>query len=152
MLRRALAPVMLPQSEGAVLERLNPLTPANRRRTPADLGGQLRHIFELTPRRRPQRVAPPPAGAGLQPDREGLGKVLGGMRLGVPLAQVLHMVAAGRARAVLRRIAPRGRPKQRAPARSPAQTVSRVDRVPGLVAQDAHLPLAVGPLHLSGHP
>ncbi len=119
-------------------------------RSLADLGGQLRHVLELA-LGRPRGVAAPPGGFGLQPDREGLGKVLGRVRLRVPLAQVLHVVAAGGPGAILRGVAARGVAKQGAPACAAAQAVRRVEGMAGLVAQDPHLPVGVAPLHRPGH-
>ena len=87
----------------------------------------------------------------LQPNRKSLSKVFSRVRLRVPLAQVLHMVAAGRPRAILRRIASRGMTKQRTPARAPPQSIRGINGVTGFVAQDTHLPIDVAAFHNARH-
>ena len=71
-----------------------------------------------------------------------------GMRLRVPLAQVMHVAAAAGARAVARRVRQRGRTEHLAPALAAAQPIGVVERVAGLVAQDAHQPARVAALGL----
>src|SRR5580700_4026785 len=85
----------------------------------------------------------------LEPDCKSLGEIFGGMRLGVPGAQVLHEAAAARPRPVGVRIRKRGWTECLAPRPEPAQTVSGINGMPGLVAQDPHEPVAIAALHLA---
>ena len=85
----------------------------------------------------------------LEPDREGLGEILGGMGLGVPGAQMLHEAAAAGPRPVGVRIGKRGGTEGLAPGLEPAQTVCGINGVAGLVAQNAHEPVAVAALHFA---
>ena len=79
----------------------------------------------------------------LEPHRERLGEILGGMGLRIPRTEVLHEAAAARTRPVGVRIGERCRPENLAPAAAAPQPIGRVDRVARLVAQDAHQPVAV---------
>ena len=120
------------------------LTPG---RAAGDLAHQLVHVLEL-PERRPVGVALPPVRVGRQPDREGLGEVLVGMALRVPGVEVEDEAPAVRPRRVVLRIGLEVAAEELLAPPPPAQAVRVVDRVAGLVAQDAHAPLRGAALDL----
>ncbi len=70
-------------------------------------------------------------------------KSSGRIALRVPIAQVLHVVEGRLARAtsVKHSIGPGSRPEQRTPECATSQPIGGVNRVPGLVAQNAHEPI-----------
>jgi hypothetical protein len=116
----------------------------------AEFTRDLLHKSQLA-QRRPGRVAALPAGARRQPDGKGLGKILGRMALRIPVAQVLHMVAARRPRAIGGAIGFGCRPEQRTPVGPAPQTVGGIDRMSGFVSQDTHQPVDVAALDLVRH-
>ena len=73
------------------------------------------------------------------------------MALRVPFAQMLHVVAACRARSIARAIRSRGRPEQCAPVGAPSQPVRGIKGVAGLVPQNAHEPVDVAAFDLARH-
>src|SRR6185437_10407604 len=85
----------------------------------------------------------------LEPDCEGLGKILGGMRLRVPRAEMLHKTAAAGPRPVGVGIGQRSRTECLAPGFEASQTVRRINGVPGLVTQNTHQPVAIAAFHFA---
>ena len=113
------------------------------------LGGVPRHaalhldqaidVLQLGLRHLPVAVAPPPARARVEPDRERLGEVLVRMFLGVVVhagaVQVPHVVAAPGVRVVHVAVGPPKVTEGRGPVAPPPQLVGVVEGVAGLVAQ-----------------
>src|SRR5712671_679697 len=73
------------------------------------------------------------------------------MRLRVPIAEMQNEVAARRVRTVLFRIGTRSTPKSFAPFLAQPHSISGVDSMTGLVAQNAHQPIRVPALHFLQH-
>ena len=131
------AAIVIGQRVRVLAQRLDHFAIANRRPLAAHAFKQLVDELELV-ERRPLRIGAAPRGIRLEPDRKGFGKVFAGMRLRVPLAEVLHVAAAAGTRSIGIRIRQRGRAEDFAPALAAAQAISRVDGMAGFVTQDAH--------------
>ena len=97
----------------------------------------------------PSLVFAAPGGPRLQPDGKRLGKILGGMGLGIPRTEVLHEPPAAGPRTIGVRIRERRRSEHLAPTAAAAHPIGRVDGVPRFVAQDAHQPVAIAALDLA---
>src|SRR6185295_2234440 len=89
--------------------------------------------------------------AGRQPDGEGLRPVLAGMALRIAVPEVLDEVLAMAARPVARPIRRAERPEVLAPARALVEPVGVVERVPRLVAEDAHAARDVAAFRVTEH-
>src|SRR5438093_2381265 len=90
---RPLPPVMLSQCPLQTLERLHFAAGQGPRRFPRQVSHNLLHIFELS-LGTPSCVLPPPLFAGLEPNSERFGKILGGVSLGVPGVKIENIIAA----------------------------------------------------------
>src|SRR5688572_8131530 len=123
-----LAAVVIGERARVLAQRLDDFAIANRRPAVTHPAQQLVDELELV-ERGPLRVRAPPRGIRLEPHREGFGEILAGMRLRVPLAEVLHVATAAGPRTIRVRIRQRRRTEHFTPALAPAQTVGRVERV-----------------------
>src|SRR2546427_3687090 len=86
---------MFSQCPLQTLERLNLAAWQAPRRFSRQVSHSLLHIFELS-LSAPSCVLPPPLFAGLEPNSESFGKILGGMSLGVPGIKIQNVIAAPR--------------------------------------------------------
>ena len=90
---QSLLSVVRAQRELQAAERFGLFAAADDRSSSGDLGHQPIDVLELA-QRRPALVSLAPARPGRQPDGEGLGEVLGRVRLGVPVVEVLDVASA----------------------------------------------------------
>ena len=96
-----------------------------------------------------QPPCPPFLGRGREPHGERLGEVLVGVRLGVPVGQVLHEAAAVRPRAVGLRLVLGVRVTEHgAPLSARREPIGVVEGVPALVSQELRAPLRRAALDL----
>ena len=137
-----LLPVVIGQQDAQGLHRAVQPRAVARRRGAAHGPHQAVHVAQLA-QRGPALVAPPPAGARRQPDREGLGEVVIGVLLGVgaPVlvgVDVAHEAAAPVAGLELVPVGLGEHPEVLDPFLALPQPVGVVDGVPRLVAQELH--------------
>ena len=145
---RALLAVVLAQRLAQRAQRIDDAPRDDGRPRVRQLVHQLVDVLEL-PERGPAGVAPPPARVGRQPDGERLGEVLVRVALGVVRLEMEHVALAVRLRGVVLRVRLRRLAEELlAPAAAP-QAVGVLDRVAGLVAQDAHAPFRRAALDLA---
>src|SRR5262249_19479705 len=115
-----LAAIVLREGAGGVFEGADAQAVAPRRTVAAHVRDELIDRLQLV-ECRPVRVVLAPAGLRCEPHCEGLSEILGRMRLGIPLAEMMHVAAATGTRAVASRVRARGRPEHLAPAPPPSQ-------------------------------
>ena len=90
---RALAAVVLPEGAAILAQRFDQIATDDERALTANLLHEPIDVLEFA-QRRPAAIVATPARLRLQPDREGLGKVLGRVTLRVPVPQMEHKIAA----------------------------------------------------------
>src|SRR5258708_13994660 len=145
---RKLLLIMFTQRAGLVRHVLDGAAVGDQRFLSADLLCELIDVLKLRIGR-PAHILAPPGGMRLWPDPDGSRKIFLRIGLGVPRAQMLHEAAAAGPRPIRVGIGKRGRSECRAPGFQAAQPISRIQSVSGLVAQNAHQPIAIAALHFA---
>src|SRR6185312_4950013 len=145
---RELLAIVIRERAGVALDGLDAGAIAHGRASPADAGHELIDEAQFV-ECRPADVGAAPVRIRLQPHREGLREVFRRMRLRVPLAEVMHVAAAARPGAIPMGIRQRCRPEHVTPALATPQAIGIVERVPGLVTQDAHEPTGIAAFRLA---